>query len=133
MKTHMLKIVPAYFEPVNDGRKTFEVRSIEDRDFGVGDTLWLREWKDGDYTGRSCRRTITFILAGAPQFVPQGYAILGLYPERMTKLCDAALAVIAKWDSPAWKDLPHTGALINDLRDALFPRIDEQPGEPHAK
>lgn len=31
----------------------------------------------------------------------------------------AAEEVIARWDSPAWKDLPHTGVVINALRAAL--------------
>ncbi len=36
-----------------------------------------------------------------------------------TKLQAAARAVIERWDSPLWKDLPATGESIAALRDAL--------------
>ena len=36
-----------------------------------------------------------------------------------TELLSAAKAVIERWDSPLWKDLPHTGEAINRLRKAL--------------
>lgn len=36
-----------------------------------------------------------------------------------TKLAEAARAVIDRWDSPAWKDAPHTGEYIHALRQAL--------------
>lgn len=39
--------------------------------------------------------------------------------EAYAALADAACAVIERWDSPAWKDLPHTGESINALRRAL--------------
>jgi ASC-1-like (ASCH) protein len=42
--THDLKILPEYFDAVLSGDKTFEVRSIKDRTFNLGDTLRLREW-----------------------------------------------------------------------------------------
>ena len=35
-----------------------------------------------------------------------------------TELLSAAKAVIERWDSPLWKDLPHTGEFINRLRKA---------------
>ena len=37
----------------------------------------------------------------------------------MTPLQKAAQAVIDRWDSPAWKDQPHTADYINELRKAL--------------
>ena len=37
----------------------------------------------------------------------------------MTNLITAAKAVVARWDSPSWKDLPHTAEYINDLRSAI--------------
>jgi len=36
-----------------------------------------------------------------------------------TKLAESARAVIDRWDSPAWKDAPHTGEYIHALRQAL--------------
>ena len=36
-----------------------------------------------------------------------------------TELLRAAKAVIDRWDSPLWKDLPHTSESINRLRKAI--------------
>lgn len=41
MTIHELKILPEYFEPIESGKKKFEVR-INVRDYQVGDTLILR-------------------------------------------------------------------------------------------
>jgi len=45
-------------------------------------------------------------------------------PQPATALTEAALteaaqAVVARWDTPLWKDVPATGGFINALRDAL--------------
>ena len=32
---------------------------------------------------------------------------------------EKARAVVDRWDSPLWKDLRHTGILVNELRAAL--------------
>jgi hypothetical protein len=100
-----LKSWPEFFEPVYTGRKNFDLRK-NDRQFAVGDVIRLREWRpnlamnahaqlvpmgngDGTYTGRECRRRITFILEGVgvgpmqgvikPYWgLDRGYAILGL-------------------------------------------------------
>ena len=37
----------------------------------------------------------------------------------MSKLREAATAVYERWDSPLWKDLPHTGEYMQALCDAL--------------
>ncbi len=44
MTTHELKTDPAVFQASWDEKKMFEVRK-NDRDFRVGDTLWIRETK----------------------------------------------------------------------------------------
>lgn len=80
-KAHELKVWRAYFQALADGRKPFEVRSIADRDFRVGDTLVLREWcpVEQEYTGRVCEREVTYVLAYCPEFgVMDGFAVLGL-------------------------------------------------------
>lgn len=81
---HDLKVLPAFFEALRDGRKTYEVRRL-DRPYAVGDTLALHEWgathdyPDGRYTGREVRKRISHMLAGSP-WMPDGIAVLGLEP-----------------------------------------------------
>ena len=47
MKEHHLKTWPHEFDAVRSGAKTFEVRSNADRDFDVGDWLYLHKWDPG--------------------------------------------------------------------------------------
>jgi hypothetical protein len=63
MTTHTLKTVQPHFEYLSKGEKTFELR-INDRKFGVGDKLILREWNQSQkqYSGRECERRVTHIL-----------------------------------------------------------------------
>ena len=49
---HELKILPQYFKEVISGSKTFEIRK-NDRNFCIGDRLVLKEWENGQYTGRT--------------------------------------------------------------------------------
>lgn len=64
---HELKIWPAYFAAVLDGRKTFEVRK-NDRGFNAGDTVYMREFDPAvsveihRYTGMSIRFRIGYVL-----------------------------------------------------------------------
>lgn len=78
-REHELKTWPPYFEGVVDGSKTFEVRR-EDRPFAVGDVLVLREWdpKLERYTGRSTKRSITYLMRGGRFGLERGYVVLGL-------------------------------------------------------
>ncbi|MCY7464306.1 DUF3850 domain-containing protein [Bacillus safensis] len=57
---HDLKIMPQYLWAIKTGIKGFEIRK-NDREFQVGDILRLREYKDGQYTGRLVLGRITFI------------------------------------------------------------------------
>ncbi|MGE1118294.1 ASCH/PUA domain-containing protein [Bacillus altitudinis] len=57
---HDLKIMPQYLWALKTGIKGFEIRK-NDREFQVGDILRLREYKDGQYTGRLVLGRITFI------------------------------------------------------------------------
>lgn len=65
MTTHDLRSWPDYFEPIFDGKKSFELR-LNDRNFQVGDLLRLREYNDrnGTYTGREVTKRVTYILQG---------------------------------------------------------------------
>jgi hypothetical protein len=76
---HDLKCWPPYFDDVRGGRKPFEVRKA-DRDYRVGDTLLLREWRPDwkDYTGQIVRKRITYRLDGGGFGVEAGTCILGL-------------------------------------------------------
>ena len=63
MTIHELKTWSEYFSAVMDGTKTFEFRSSFDRDFQVGDTLYLREWdqKTKEYSGRILYADVPYI------------------------------------------------------------------------
>lgn len=75
-KIHDLKILPMYFDAVAKGYKTFEVR-YNDRDYFPSDLLLLREWSNGEYTGRRVMVKITYILSGF-EALKDGWVILGI-------------------------------------------------------
>lgn len=79
MKIHELKISPKYFEDVCFGIKSFEIRK-DDRDYKVGDLITLREYENGQYTGREIQKIpIRYILRHANEYgLMDGYCILGL-------------------------------------------------------
>lgn len=63
MSIQELKILPQYFAEIMAGNKTFEVRSVKDRSFYVGETIWLKEFFPGvGYSGRGLAVRITYIL-----------------------------------------------------------------------
>lgn len=76
-KTHELKILPKYFNDVVNGDKNFELRK-NDRDFKVGDSLMLKEFDNGVYTGDSVQVVITYILVGGEYGLDKDYVILGI-------------------------------------------------------
>lgn len=79
---HELKVWPAYFHPLSEGTKSFEVRR-DDRGFQRGDVLWLREW-DVDrfpspgYTGNGCYARVVWILTGGQFGIEPGYVVMSL-------------------------------------------------------
>ena len=75
-KRHFVKIKPQYFEAVLCGIKNFEVR-YNDRDYKVGDTLVLREFRNGVFTGRELEKNIVYILDNS-EYLKEGFVILGL-------------------------------------------------------
>ncbi len=84
---HDLKTWPVAFEAMWAGLKNYELRK-NDRDFQVGDTLWLREWRPnvnltgvfgGTYTGRSLTAEVTYKTdAGTFSGLEAGHVILGV-------------------------------------------------------
>lgn len=75
-KIHDLKILPTYFTHVAKGQKTFELR-YDDRDYCVCDLLLLREWSNGEYTGRRIMVEVTYLLKGF-NGLKDGWVILGI-------------------------------------------------------
>lgn len=82
MSEHDLKCWPEYYAEVDAGRKTFEIRK-DDRGFRVGDVLLLREYEPQSktYTGRSCRRVVTYVTNFGQ---PSGYVVMAI------KACEPA-------------------------------------------
>lgn len=60
MTVHELKIAPQYFEPVLEGRKTFEIRK-DDRGYQVGHLLHLKEFDGESFTGKSVLAEVTYM------------------------------------------------------------------------
>jgi len=79
MAVHDLKTWTCFFQDVLDDRKTFEVRE-NDRDFGCGDILVLREFlpKDETYTGRVIIAKVTYILDGGSFGIEKGFCVMGI-------------------------------------------------------
>lgn len=65
---HDLKSWVGLFEPIDEGRKTHDLR-VMDRDFQIGDVCLLREWEpmERKYTGRHCFVEITYITSSKHQ------------------------------------------------------------------
>lgn len=78
MKVHNLKCWPQYMPALWSGEKKFEVR-VNDRDFQVGDELYLHEWNPETklHTGRGARFKITYMVQGAP-FLPDNLCVMSL-------------------------------------------------------
>jgi len=82
---HELKVKANYFAKLASGEKNFEAR-IDDRDFEVGDTLYLGELEERRdsstgkqcYTGSYVTREITYIMRGGRYGIAQGWVIMAL-------------------------------------------------------
>lgn len=86
MAMHDVKIWPEFFDDVQTGRKSFELRK-NDRGYKVGDLILFREWEPNTatFSGRHCTKLICYVLDGIGQGAIKpfhgliiGYAILGL-------------------------------------------------------
>ncbi len=75
--THELKCWPEFFGPILSGDKRFDIR-FGDRDFRIGDTLYLREWDPAtsSYTGRAMSKRISYIMRGPLFGLKPGWVIL---------------------------------------------------------
>lgn len=78
MTEHDVKCWPEYYEPLERGDKTLELR-LNDRNYRVGDVLHQREWEplEHRYTGRSSRYLVTHIIRGGEWLVP-GYVAMSI-------------------------------------------------------
>ncbi len=77
MKIHDLKIKKEYLDAIRSGLKTWEIRDHTDRDFRVGDQLFLREWDDKYYTGPSILVNVTYLMQASNY-----YTIMSVVPVR---------------------------------------------------
>ena len=90
MQEHVLKTWPAFFDAVQRGEKSFEVRR-DDRGFQKGDVLVLQRTEsnsayssvDVDYGGNvshEIRRRIAYVLTGGQFGIQPGYVVMALEP-----------------------------------------------------
>lgn len=77
---HELKIYPKYFEDVLSGGKKFEIRK-NDRKFCVGDVLLLKEWDNINYSGRTVRANVTYMIDDKFVGIAPGYVVMGIVLE----------------------------------------------------
>lgn len=72
---HYLKCETEYFQEIERGKKKFELR-INDRNFKVGDMVYLQETVNGVHTGRELPSVeIQYVLYGGKYGLPEGYCI----------------------------------------------------------
>jgi hypothetical protein len=78
-RCHELKCWPEPFRAVRQALKPFEIR-VADRDYQVGDLLYLREYdpQSGLYTGEGVMGTVSFVLEGGQFGLTEGYVAMGL-------------------------------------------------------
>lgn len=75
--THELKILPEYYDEIIQGKKSFEIRK-NDRDFKEEDTVILKEFTDGNYTGRYIKAIIGYIFHGGSYGLEKGYCVFSM-------------------------------------------------------
>ena len=75
---HYLKTETEYYQQIEKGNKNFELRK-NDRDFKVGDMLYLEEVVQGIKTGRVLPpKEVKYILSGGKYGLEEGYCIMQL-------------------------------------------------------
>ena len=100
---HELKILPEYFEAVCSGEKTFEIRKEDRIDengnkilFQPGDILSLKEFKDGEFTKRSVKADVKYVLRG--EFCKEGYCAMSIMVRGMNYI--QGVPVMLRDDEP---------------------------------
>jgi hypothetical protein len=75
--THELKIARKHFKPIAGLEKRFEIRK-NDRNFKEGDTILLKEYHKGKYTGKELLVEIGYILQDF-EGLADGYIAFTIY------------------------------------------------------
>lgn len=89
MKLFKKKIAPKWYQLQIIGKKTWELR-VNDCDYQEGDMLLLKEWEDGQYTGREFLTVITNVATDLP-YVQENVVILTTReatPKERTKMLE---------------------------------------------
>lgn len=73
---HELKISPSNFSDVASSRMSFQIRK-DDRNYKIDDYIYLREYDEDTYTGRSLPARITHLLSEA-EGLQKGYVLLNI-------------------------------------------------------
>ena len=83
---HKLKCCPEYFKAIVEGRKTFEFRKDDGRNFQVDDLIILKEFiPDTDtYTKEVFTVKVVYMLKGGNFGFPEGYCVMGIKPYQKT-------------------------------------------------
>lgn len=76
-RKHYLKTLSPFYERVISGQKKFEVRK-DDRDYQVGDYLFLQNFDGKDFTGDEAVYTISYKLPGGIFGIKKGFCVLGI-------------------------------------------------------
>ncbi len=74
MKVSAAEIDKLYFEAVENGSKTFEIR-INDRNYEEGDVIFLLEFDNGKRTSRELVATVGYVCDYAQK---EGYVVFSL-------------------------------------------------------
>jgi hypothetical protein len=79
MARHELKTWPQFFNAMLARTKTYEIRK-NDRNFQVGDELFLREWdpQQQTYSGRDLTVDVTYMTKGGQWGIPEGICVMGI-------------------------------------------------------
>ena len=72
------------------------------------DVAWLEQYIYAGYMPMSCCEYAAHAINSHDELVAEN--------ERMRELLEAAKAVVARWDTPNWKDAEPTAAVIGRLR-----------------